>query len=297
MISSLSVLIPVYNAVCTDLVRKLLQQARTIEGLRFEIVVADDGSVSEEAKQANRVMNQWVGCRLIERAQNVGRAAIRNFLAQTARGAYLLYLDSDVRVVSDQFLLRYVQCDGADVVQGGYVLQPDDVQAVRGNLRYRYELACCEANKAHRRAQNPYQSFKTSNFMIRRSLLLQCMFDERIRRYGYEDILFGKQLMRQQARVVHIHNVVALYKFDTNAAFLQKTEDALHNLFMLKDEMAGFTKIQAMADRLHRLHLDVLLLAFYALLRPLLRRNLLGKHPNVKCYNVYRLGYYIGLRK
>lgn len=297
MITSLSVLIPVYNCDCTQLVRALQRQAVSVEGLHFEILVGDDGSTQENLKAVNRVINQWQGCRVIECSENAGRAVIRNLLAQTARGAYLLYLDSDVRVVSDQFLLRYVQCDGADVVQGGYVLQPDDVQAVRGNLRYRYELACCEANKAHRRAQNPYQSFKTSNFMIRRSLLLQCMFDERIQRYGYEDILFGKQLMRQQARVVHIHNAVALYKFDTNAAFLQKTEDALHNLAMLKDEMAGFTKIQTMADRLHRLHFDVLLLAFYALLRPLLRRNLLGKHPNVKCYNVYRLCYYLGLRK
>ena len=44
MITSLSVLIPVYNRDCSQLVRALQRQAMRIEGLQFEILVADDGS-------------------------------------------------------------------------------------------------------------------------------------------------------------------------------------------------------------------------------------------------------------
>lgn len=70
MITSLSVLIPVYNRDCSQLVRALQRQAMRIEGLQFEILVADDGSSQEELKAANRAVNQWQGCRVVERATN-----------------------------------------------------------------------------------------------------------------------------------------------------------------------------------------------------------------------------------
>ena len=109
MITSLSVLIPVYNRDCSQLVRALQRQAMRIEGLQFEILVADDGSSQEELKVANRAVNQWQGCRVVERSTNGGRAVIRNLLAKEARGEYLLFLDSNVSLLHDDFLLRYVE--------------------------------------------------------------------------------------------------------------------------------------------------------------------------------------------
>lgn len=298
MITSLSVLIPVYNRDCTQLVRALLRQAIGIEVLRFELLVADDGSTQEELKAKNRVMNQWQGCRVIERSENAGRAIIRNFLAQEAKGEYLLFLDSNVSLLHDDFLLRYVQQAGeADVVVGGYELTPAAGCEVGGNLRYRYELSCSAANRAEERAKRPYMVFVSKNFMIRRSVMLQCPFDERIRRYGYEDVLLGKRLQQVGAQVKYVDNPVGFSTFESNAAFLRKTEDALLNLVTLKDEMNGFTHIQTVAERLMRQHLDGPLLVLFSLLRPFMRHCLLGRNPSVPCFNAYRLCYYLQLRK
>ena len=298
MISSLSVLIPVYNRDCTQLVRALLRQAIGIEVLRFELLVADDGSTQEELKAKNRVMNQWQGCRVIERSENAGRAIIRNFLAQEAKGEYLLFLDSNVSLLHDDFLLRYVQQAGeADVVVGGYELTPAAGCEVNGNLRYRYELSCSAANRAEERTKRPYMAFVSKNFMIRRSVMLQCPFDERIRRYGYEDVLLGKRLQQVGAQVKYVDNPVGFSTFESNAAFLRKTEDALLNLVTLKDEMNGFTHIQTVAERLMRQHLDGPLLVLFSLLHPFMRHCLLGRNPSVPCFNAYRLCYYLQLRK
>lgn len=302
MISSLSILIPVYNRDCTQLVCALHRQAMSIEGLQFEILVADDGSTQEKLKTVNREINQWKGCRVIENSTNMGRAVIRNMLAKEASGEYLLFLDSNVSLLHDEFLLRYVDHGGehgdeVDVVVGGYELTPTAECEVKGNLRYRYELSCSDANGVEERAKRPYMAFISKNFMIRRSVMLQCPFDERIRRYGYEDVLLGKQLQQVKARVRHIDNPVGFCTFEPNAVFLQKTEEALLNLATLKDDMRGFTHLQSVAERLQRKHLDEVLLLFYALFRPVLRYNLLNKHPNVKLFNVYRLCFYLKLRK
>ena len=53
MKTQLSVLIPTYNYVCLPLVRELHKQAMAIEGLQFEIVVAEDGS--DEAEPLNEM--------------------------------------------------------------------------------------------------------------------------------------------------------------------------------------------------------------------------------------------------
>ena len=209
MITSLSVLIPVYNRDCSQLVRALQRQAMRIEGLQFEILVADDGSSQEELKAANRAVNQWQGCRVVERATNGGRAVIRNLLAKEARGEYLLFLDSNVSLLHDDFLLRYVEQGGeqsseVDVLVGGYELTPAAGYEVNGNLRYRYELSCSAANRVEERAKRPYMAFVSKNFMIRRKVMLQCPFDERIRRYGYEDVLLGKRLQQARAQVKYV---------------------------------------------------------------------------------------------
>ena len=52
----LSILIPTFNDVCNDVVKELQRQASQIEGLSYEIVVADDGSTDTEAMAANEAI-------------------------------------------------------------------------------------------------------------------------------------------------------------------------------------------------------------------------------------------------
>ena len=84
MKKELSILIPTKDYVCTRLVSELVKQATAIQGLIFEVIVADDGSDVQETIEANKAINQFLHCKYIIRETNVGRSAIRNFLASQA---------------------------------------------------------------------------------------------------------------------------------------------------------------------------------------------------------------------
>ena len=120
----LSILIPTYNDVCTDSVNTLMQQAESIGDLRFEIIVADDASTDENVVEANRAIDRMTNCRYIRRENNVGRAAIRNFLAQEARYEWLLFVDSGMGIVRSDFIFNYLQAEG-NPIYGGYVVEGD----------------------------------------------------------------------------------------------------------------------------------------------------------------------------
>ena len=97
MINSLSILIPTYNNVCLELVRDLQAQASILSStnnLEYEILVADDGSTDKNTIEKNREINWLDNCRYIERKENIGRAAIRNFLAKEAKYLWLLFLEN-----------------------------------------------------------------------------------------------------------------------------------------------------------------------------------------------------------
>ena len=71
--------------------------------VRFEIILADDAS-SEEYRQINKKVNDLPYCKYLQCEENLGPARIRNYLAEQAQYPYLLFLDSDVLPVEDDFL-------------------------------------------------------------------------------------------------------------------------------------------------------------------------------------------------
>ena len=126
MQKELSILLPSYNNVCDELVKTLQRQCEECEascGLRYEIIVADDGSTDTSSVEQNKIINTIPHCRYIIRERNEGRAAIRNFLARQARYDRLLFIDSDLMVRHCGYIRRYIESSGSDVVYGGYVIR------------------------------------------------------------------------------------------------------------------------------------------------------------------------------
>lgn len=296
MITTLSILIPTFNRDCTCLVESLKKQADRISGLLYEVLVVDDASTDKQAKESNRVVAEWANCSVEELPRNIGRASIRNYLARKAQYAYLLYLDSDVQLVSSDYLMNYLQCDNKQIVYGGVCILPSEDLAVT-NLRYQYELSCEAKFAVEERSKSPYQGFRTSNFLVEKSLMLRQMFDERIKHYGYEDVLFGRQLKMANIPVSHINNPVAVDDFEPNDVFLKKTDEGIHTLLSLSEEMSDYTNILIWVRRMEHIHVDGILLAIFKGLSPVIKHNLLGTHPSVKVYNFYRLCTFLNLKK
>lgn len=285
----LSILIPVYNYPVGTLVSTLSAQAAALtDGTPCEIVVADDGSPQGEVKRKNRAVAGMPLCRLIELPQNVGRARVRNLLAREAAYSLLLYLDSDVRIRTPRFLATYLSHATAPVVCGGWDI-PRSAELRRRYLRYRYEEACLPKFTAERRAARPYGAFRTTNFLISASVMLAHPFDEAITTYGYEDVMMGRALSAAHIGILHIDNPVEIADFEDNADYLQKVDESVRTLVVLKDKMQGYSALLALARRLHRLRLSGLLRPVLRLCLPRLRRRLEGRNGRVWQLQLYRL--------
>ena len=289
----LSILIPVYNHVCVELVNLLHQQAVTAD-IDFEIIVADDGSTSRACIDANSTISRYSNCRFIPRTENVGRAAIRNFLAREARYAYLLYIDCDMAVVSPCFLQRYLDSLPASVVDGGVTIfasQPEQERL----LRYRYEKAEEPHHTAQERQKTPYQHLHTANLLIRRDIMLQHPFDERLRHYGYEDVLLGKTLHRNHIAITHIDNPLGFCIFEQNADFVAKTEEGLRTLYQFRNDLRGYSRLLTLVSGVHIPAIWGLMRLWHRVFGAIERRNLCGSRPYLFVFKLYRLGYYLSL--
>ena len=192
------------------------------------------------------------------------------------------------------------QWDGCQLVElesniGRACIQPNE-ELARHNLRYRYELECEPRFSVEQRRVSPYQGFRTSNFLVKRDLLLAHPFDERIRHYGYEDVLFGRRLLSAGIPVTHVENPVAVDDFEPNDVFLRKTDEGLRTLQSMSAEMSEYTHILVWVEKLRKLHLSGIVLFLYRIAQGAIKRNLLGQSPNVKLYNIYRLCTYLALK-
>ena len=291
----LSILIPVYNQVCVDLVNRLHEQAVNL-GIDFEILVADDGSTDPSCIEANSAIGNLSNCRFLRQPENMGRAAIRNYLARESSLAYLLYIDSDMSIISPDFLSRYLSCLPATVVDGGVVIKATNDNQ-KQLLRYRYEKSEELHHIATERQKRPYQHLHTANLLIERQLMLQHPFCERIRHYGYEDVLLGKTLQRHHVPIVHIDNPVGFCTFESNADFVAKTEEGLRTLCEFRNELRGYSRLLTLVQGIHIPAILWFIRLWHRLFGATEKRNLCGSRPLLSLYQLYRLGYYLSLLK
>ena len=294
-IAELSVLIPNYNYVCLPLVRRL-QSLLESAAIPYEIIVADDGSTDLQTIEANLPIATLTNCQYLIRPKNVGRAVIRNILAQTAQYTFLLYIDSDLTIINDQFIRRYVDClnESTTVIDGGVSIGGNP-EALKGNLRYLYEKAEEPNHTAICRQASPYQHLHTANLLIRKELILQHPFDERFCHYGYEDVLLGKTLRQHQIPITHIDNPLGFHTFESNSDFIVKTEEGLRTLYQFRRDLRGYSRLLTFVSGIHISLILSLIRLWHRLFQKAERRNLCGSRPSLLVYKLYRLGYFLSL--
>ena len=295
MKQELSILIPIYNTDCTRQVAALSRQAEAVEGLRYEIVIADDGSdrmdngrwIIDDGK-----LSDFPHVRFIRREQNVGRAAIRNFLCNEAQYDWLLFMDGDMTIPADDFVRRWLEADVAQVGYGGYIVGRGE----KSNLRYLYEKQCEPMHTAEERRKRPFMHFHTCNFLISKTLMQQCPFDERFHHYGYEDVLFGKRLRQAGVQIAHPDNPAGFFDFEDNAHFVAKTEEGLRTLHQFRDDLRGYNNLLTFVNGIHLSPVKWGIRLWHLLFGSLERRLLCGSHPNLTLFKLYKLGYFLTLK-
>lgn len=291
MKQQLSILIPVYNRLCTNLVMQIDHQAKLINDLQYEIIIADDASTDTVIEKENRIQTGNItSTRYIQLETNKGRSAIRNYLAQCSKYRWLLFLDCHVELIDKDFLKKYLDTpDQYDVICGGIRALP--AENCRQNLRYKYEKSLSNKFQVSKRADKPYQSFRTTNFLISRDVMLRHPFDETIKKYGYEDVVYGYTLENTHTPVLHIDNPVAYREYESNDVYLRKIEEAVTNLYNLSDTLYSFSPLLRTYKKLKTLHVHSVIKKMSPYLLRVIKRQLTSKHPSVLLFQIYKLIY------
>jgi len=288
----LSILIPCYNCQCVELVKGLVTQCEDIEGLRYEVIVADDGSTDKHLCLLNEELLNLEHVRYITREKNIGRACIRNFLVQQATYEWVLFVDSDLSIIREDYILSYIQLDSTFLVAyGSYEVGNENTT----NLRYLYEKDAAPKHTMEQRKLHPYHHLHTANLMMKRTTALTYPFDERFKRYGFEDVLLGKRLQEYNVCIAQINNPLLFDHFETNDSYMEKTEEALQTLYTFRNELSGFSSLLTLNYHLRRWGLHYLILFIFQQKRRKWRTILCGERPNLKLYIIYKLGYFISL--
>lgn len=286
---SLSILLPTYNCRCVDLVTALHSQCEAIKGLRYEIIVADDGSPRTEFVHQNKAIERLRNVEYIVRTTNVGRSRIRNYLVTQAQNDWILFIDGDLELANPTYIQTFLEAEG-DLIVGGIA-----IAQAEGSLRWLAEKAHEAKNTAQYRSRHALELH--TNFLVRRKDLLARPFDEAFTRYGYEDVMLGKALVGAGLAVNHIDNPVLFAHFESNASFLKKTDEALETLVEHREQLRSVNHLLPLMERLEGYRLLPLLRFCYKISEKWLRKRLTGNNPNLFLFKMYRVLRYAHLTK
>ncbi|GAA4021145.1 glycosyltransferase [Hymenobacter glaciei] len=287
--AGLSVLIPVYQREVSELVTALLAQLPDWPG-PVEILLFDDGS-AKEFRSLNRSLASLPGVRYHELPHNVGRASIRNQLANAAQHQWLLLLDNDSQLPDTHFLARYAAaCNQAHLLIGGtsYEAVPPADPSLLLRWRYGHER---EARPAAVRQAAPYAQLTINNALVRADVFRRFPLDESLQGYGHEDTKFGAELAAAGIPILHLDNPVMHDGLEPALAFLAKSEQAVRNLARVYRESGVGTDSRLLQTALRLRRMGAARVARRALgaAAPALKRQLLSQHPNLLAFDLLKL--------
>ena len=264
--TKVSILIPLYNSAVDRLVKDLINQCNFIEE-DWEIILLEDGSdpsfSSANAKLANHPKVKWV-----ERNTNKGRATTRNELAQMASGNYLIFLDADSQLIDPLFIQNYIaHLPTRKIICGGRTYSPQPPAELSYRLHWNYGIK--------REAKS--MEFMSNNFMIPQSLMLALPFDSNIKYYGHEDTLLGQMLQWKGLEIHHINNPVLHAQLQTAEEFIQKSKQAVQNLWLIKRKYPPFHHpVLKITQITHQLGFSLIIKRMIRTLGGTIKENLIG---------------------
>lgn len=294
----LSILIPTYNFHVVDLVSTLKKQAIEAK-VPFEILVLDDASTKKEFISKNQQITEMAHCFYDTNKTNLGRTQTRHKLAEKAKYKWLLFLDADVFPKYDDFIERFVEylSDTYQLLVGGiiYKKQKPEKKLI---LRWKYGLERESLSLQKRKLIN-YQSIISGCLLIKKDIFLAINIRMLQNNYGM-DIYFQKLLRNQSVSVLHIDNPVYHLGLETSDTFIKKSLAAVKTTYILEKQghiEHDFRALQKSYLKLKKMGLLSIFNYIISKFKPKMERNFLSNHPNLFWFDLYRLNYFIELKR
>lgn len=295
----ISVIIPTYNYSAFELVINLQNQCEQLD-IAYEIIVQDDGSSNSEFIEENELITKIPNCFFYKNENNLGRAKNRNSLIKKTKFNWVISIDCDTEPVNNDYVKKYLELTentNTQVAYGGIEYKehiPNSNEILRWEYGKKRETVTCELRKSE-----PYKYFLTSNIFFNKNLFEKIPFNEEITEYGYEDLVFVKELEKNNIGIAQIDNPVYHLNLETSEEFLKKTEKSLQTLLFLEENKFlrnDTTKLQKVYQKLKWWRLDKLYFKLFKKFKRTIVSNLLSKNPKIFYFDLYKLGYFIILK-
>lgn len=294
-----SILIPVFNHNVTSLVQDLCKQIEE-NSIESEIIIVDDASLSNY--EENFKLSDLERVHYERLQDNIGRSKIRNYLASLAKFNYLLFIDCDAVIANKLFIKNYIDCikKEKEVVCGGLLYEKKKPQNHKLFFRWYYGVKR-ECRNLHDRVKNPYKSFSSFNFLIKKDILNNISFNENISTYGHEDTLLGIELKKQNIDIYHIDNPLLHDGLEDTLLFIHKTNQSLENLKYL---VKNYSELYPLADSIklikyvryaEKTRLPRVFRLIYKLAGKMFVKNIMSKYPSLYVFDFYKICYYFSL--
>lgn len=288
----ISICIPVYNCDVTTLVNDLEKQCKDCR-IEYEILLLDDASTDTNLSGRNEKLANSVNVFYNTNPQNIGLARTRNRLGEQARYPYLLFIDSDARVVMHDYIVRYLKVCQPDAVCFGGCIYPKECLDPKYKLRWKY---------GKKREEGIGKYYSCFNFLIAKSVFLKYPFSENLYRYGYEDALFGVELENSDdVDVLFIDNPLLHPGLVASEEFLKRIDLSLSNLLIIENilrekNIEPAIRLLKVAELFEKKHLQSLVVFVWNILKTTCLKNLKGKNPSLFLLDFYKLGYFCNLK-
>jgi glycosyltransferase involved in cell wall biosynthesis len=288
----LSILIPTYNYNVYSLVTELKSQADAL-GIAYEILVQDDASTF--FLKENTEINLLQHCSYTVNHENLGRGNNINLLNNRAKFDYVLIMEADAFPEKKDYLQHLIASINPETqVLFGGVTYPNEKPEKDKLLRWKYGNER-ESIPLSERLKNPYHFVFTWNLLLKKELLSNYHFPHNVKDYGYEDVVFIKQLKENNIPVQHIENRLVHFNTETSLTFIEKTERAittLHQLILDKKLELNDTKIGTAYRIIIFLQFNIVIRLLFKKLSKQMIANLTSSHPSLIVLDLYKLGYF-----
>lgn len=101
----LSIIVPIYNV--EDYLEECLGSIYALSGIKYEVILVNDGSPDDSAKIIERFKKEYPDCTIVVNRKNGGLSAARNSGLSVAKGQYVTFIDSDDYINSSGLLELY----------------------------------------------------------------------------------------------------------------------------------------------------------------------------------------------
>ena len=256
-----SVIIPTYNRsevlrlTLAALAAQDLPAGPGAPGIRYEVVVIDDGSTDSTRQLVETAASSYPVPLKYLFQQNRKQGAARNLGVCHAHGEYLLFLGDDI-VPGPRFLgeHRKSHAQGDPLLATiGYTGWPEHFRRTPflkyiGEQGWQFGFSLITDPD-----DLPFNFFYTSNLSVSRDLFLDSGgFDESFQEYGWEDMELGLRLKKRGMRLVYNARAVACHHHRINLASFARRQRQVGRtawtFYGRHPEMAEFLNVESVPE-------------------------------------------------